>query len=196
MDEFLLYKIVRPIIKTYMFLAYRPKYVGIDNIPSKGRVVLSGNHTNILDCWLIMSSTKRTVHFLGKDSLSKGFKGLIFKNLGVIFVNRKIHDKEALKKAKDVLNKDKVIGIFPEGTINREKKEPTLPFKIGSVKMSYDTNSLLIPFVITGKYKLFNNNLKIEFLKPMKIKENLSEENDKLRNIINSRLEGYYGNTK
>lgn len=196
MDEFLLYKIVRPIIKIYMFLAYRPKYVGIDNIPSKGRVVLSGNHTNILDCWLIMSSTKRTVHFLGKDSLSKGFKGLIFKNLGVIFVNRKIHDKEALKKAKEVLNKDKVIGIFPEGTINREKKEPTLPFKIGSVKMSYDTNSLLIPFVITGKYKLFNNNLKIEFLKPMKIKENLSEENDKLRNIINSRLEGYYGNTK
>ena len=192
----LLYRITRPIIRIIMFILYRPKYIGLTNIPSNGRVVLSGNHTNILDCWLLMSCTKRTIHFLAKDSLIKGWKGLIFKNMGIIPVNRTIHDKDALKNAKKVLTQDEVIGIFPEGTINREKKEPTLPFKIGSVKMSYDTSSPLVPFVITGKYKIFNNNLKIEFLEAINIKEDLTEENNKLRNIINNRLEEEYGNTK
>ncbi len=193
--DVLLYRIVRPIIKIIMILLYRPKYIGLDNIPKNGGIVLAGNHTNNLDCWLLISSTKRTIHFLGKDSLAKGFKGLIFKNLGLIFVNRKIHDKDALNKAKEVLKDNKVIGIFPEGTINRGDGL-TLPFKIGSVKMSYDTDSYLIPFIITGKYKILNNNLRIEFLKPYKVKEDLTRENEKLRTLIEKRLEVYNGNTK
>ena len=193
--DVLLYRIVRPLIRFLMIILYRPKYVGLDNIPKDGGIVLAGNHTNILDCWLLMSSTKRTIHFLGKDSLSKGIKGLIFKNMGLIFVNRNIHDKESLNSAKEVLKDNKVIGIFPEATINRGN-DLTLPFKIGSVKMAYDTNSYLIPFVITGKYKIFNNKLKIEFLKPYKVKKDLTEENNKLRNIIEKRLEEGNGNSK
>ena len=191
-----LYRIVRPIIKIIMKILYRPKYIGLNNLPKEGRLVLSGNHTNNLDCLLLISSTKRTIHFLAKDSLNKGLKGIIFRNLGLIFVNRSIHDKTALNNAINVLEEDKVIGIFPEGTINRELKEPTLPFKIGSVKMAHDTNAPLVPFIITGKYRIFNNNLKIEFLKPIRIKDNLTEENNKLRNIINKKLEEEYGNTK
>lgn len=191
-----LYRIIRPIIRFIMFIVFRPKYVGRDNIPKDGRVVLAGNHTNIADCWLLMSSTKRTIHFLAKDSLNKGFKGVIFRNLGLIFVNRKIHDKDALHNAINVLKEDKVIGIFPEGTINREKKEPTLPFKIGSVKMSHDADAYLVPFIITGKYKIFNNNLKVEFLKPYKVSDDLTKENDKLRKTISKKLEESYGNTK
>ena len=194
--EVVLYRISRPFIKLYMNIMYRPKYIGLKNIPKDGRIVLSGNHTNNLDCWLLMSCTKRTIHFLAKDSLVKGWKRLIFNNMGVIPVNRKIHDKGALINAERALEEDKVIGIFPEGTINREKKEPTLPFKIGSVKMAYDTGSKIVPFIITGKYKIFNNNLKIEFLKPISIKKDLSEENDRLRNIISKKLEEEYGNIK
>ena len=194
--EVALYRISRPFIRLFMHIAYRPKYIGLDNIPKDGRIVLSGNHTNNLDCWLLMSCTKRTIHFLAKDSLVKGWKGIIFKNMGVIPVNRKIHDKNALINAEKALEDDKVVGIFPEGTINREKKEPTLPFKIGSVKMAYDTNTKIVPFVITGKYKFFYNNLKIEFLKPIIIKEDLGKENDRLRSIINKKLEDEYGNIK
>ena len=120
--EVALYRISRPFIRLFMHIAYRPKYIGLDNIPKDGRIVLSGNHTNNLDCWLLMSCTKRTIHFLAKDSLVKGWKGIIFKNMGVIPVNRKIHDKNALINAEKALEDDKVVGIFPEGTINREKK--------------------------------------------------------------------------
>ena len=62
--------------------------------------------------------------------------------------------------------------------------------------MAYDTNSYLIPFVITGKYRIFNNKLKIQFLKPYKVKKDLTEENNKLRSVIEKRLEEGNGNSK
>ena len=184
--DVVLYRFLRPIIKILMTLIYHPKYVGLDNIPKEGSIVLSGNHTSNLDCCLLISSTKRTIHFLAKDSLSKGLKGLLFKNMGLIFVNRRIRDKKALYSAIDVLKEGKVIGIFPESTINKSK-DLTLPFKIGSVKMAHDTDSYLIPFVITGKFKAFGG-IRIEFLKPYKIGDNLTEENTKLRVLIEEKL--------
>ena len=58
--------------------------------------------------------------------------------------------------------------------------------------MAHDTNSYLVPFVITGKYKLFGG-VRIEFLKPYKVGDNLTEENDKLRGIIEEKLVKYNG---
>ena len=184
----LLYRITRPIIKIFINIIFRPKYIGLENIPESGSVVLAGNHTKIFDPLLIMSCTKRTVHFLAKDELNKGFKKLIFKNMGIIPVNRRIHDKDALRKAKDFLSNGALIGIFPEGTVNKTVKT-ILPFKIGAVKMAHDTGSLVVPFTIKGKFRLFNN-LRIEFFKPYKIKsDDLSYENKKLMDIISKSLE-------
>ena len=89
----------------------------------------------------------------------------------------------------DALNEGKVIGIFPEGTTNKTK-DIILPFKIGAVKMASETNTKIIPFVITGKYKLFNNKLTIEFLQSIKIPKvnDLTEYNEKLMNIISEKL--------
>ena len=190
MNNAILYKITRPLINLFVKIVFRPKYIGLNNIPKDGKIVLAGNHTKIFDPILIMSCTKRTVHFLAKDELYKGFKGLIFKHMGIIPVNRKIHDKDALKKAKEYLNNEKCIGIFPEGTVNKTK-DTIMPFKIGAVKMAHDTNSYIVPFTIKGKYKIFNSNLKIEFLTPFKINsDNLTRENENLMNIIKNSLEG------
>ncbi|MBR3199520.1 MAG: 1-acyl-sn-glycerol-3-phosphate acyltransferase [Bacilli bacterium] len=189
MKEPILYKITKPIINLFVKITFRPKYIGLENIPKSGKIVLAGNHTNILDPLLIISSTKRVIHFLAKDSLYKGFKGIMFKNMGIIPVNRKIHDKEALNIAISYLNKEASIGVFPEGTINKTD-DIIMPFKIGAVKMAYETDSYIVPFTIKGKYKVFNNNLKIEFFKPYKIcRDNLTLENEKLMKIISDSLE-------
>ena len=190
MKEPILYRILRPIINILIKIIFRPKYIGLENIPKKEKVVLAGNHTNNLDCLLLISSTKRTIHFLAKDELTKGLKKILFNNMGIIPVNRKIHDKNALSKAIETLENGKVIGIFPEGTINKTK-DIIMPFKIGTVKMATDTNSLIVPFIITGKYKIFNNNLKVEFLKPIEFPKakDLTTYNEKLMNIIRKKLE-------
>ncbi len=189
MKEPLLYIIVRPIITFLFKIVYQPTIIGKENIPKKGRVVIAGNHTNNLDCILLISSTKRIIHFLAKDSLYKGIKKPIFAGMGIIPVNRSIHDKGALNKAIESLNKDKTIGIFPEGTINRTE-DTIMPFKIGCVKMAKETNSKVVPFVITGEYKMFKKGITIEFFKPISIEDEiLDNENEKLMKKIKTELE-------
>ena len=181
MKEDLLYKLLRPIVKILVRVIYNPKIIGKENIPESGRIILAGNHTHYFDCLLLMSSTKRQVHFLAKKELLEGPKGLFFSQFGLIPVDRKNKDHNALSLSYDYLNNDKIIGIFPEGTIGRNG---ILPFKMGAVKMANKTNSKIIPFVITGKYKPFKNKLTIEFKKQVEISDDLEKENDKLRNII------------
>ena len=187
MKDVILYRITRPLIKVFMKIFFRPTYIGTELIPTDVNFILAGNHTSYLDPLLLMSSTNKTIHFLAKDSLVKGIKGLLFRSMGIIPVNRKIHDKNALKTAEEELLNEKVIGIFPEGTINRTE-EVTIPFKIGAVKMAQDTDTLLVPFTITGKYKLFRKSVVIEFYSPYKVKEDLTLENDRLRNFIGNEL--------
>ena len=107
--------------------------------------------------------------------------------MGCIPVNRKIHDKDALESAYKTLEIDNVIGIFPEGTINRTD-DVIMPFKMGAVKMSEKTNSPIVPFGITGKYKLFGKNrIRIEFFKPFVVND-LENDNKKLERIVSECL--------
>ena len=183
----LFYKIVRPIVGVIFKVLYRPTIVGRENIPKTGGIVLAGNHTKWLDPIMLIAVTKRQVHFLAKDELFHGKTKLIVKGMGCIPVNRKIHDKNALNQGYKTLENNNVIGIFPEGTINRTK-DVIMPFKIGAVKMANKTDSVLIPFTITGKYKLFKKSIRIEFYKPIKVKDNLDKETEKLMDIISKNL--------
>lgn len=184
----ILYNILRPIVTFLFKVFFTPKIIGKENIDYDKRMILAGNHTSIMDCALLMSSTKRNIHFLAKKELWKFPQRIIFANMGLIPVDRSKKDPNALKSAYEYLNSEHLIGIFPEGTT--EKGRGLLPFKIGAVKMAKETNSIIVPFVIKGKYRLFSRNLSIEFLKPINVKADLDKENKKLRNIIKDELEG------
>lgn len=180
------YKIARHIIKWFVLIVYRPKIIGKENILKDKSLILAGNHTHYFDSILLISCTKRCIHFLAKDSLYKGIKKVLFKNMGIIPVNRSAKNKKAIESAEKVLNNKGLIGIFPESTINRTK-DIIMPFKIGAVKMAKDTNSYIVPFSITGKYKLFKNDLKIIFGKPYKVKEeDLDNENKRLMKEVSN----------
>ena len=181
------YKIVKPLLVFLIYLLYRPTIIGEENIKKEGPIVLAGNHTKWLDPIMLVAIVKRQVHFLAKIELFKGPISLITKGMGAIPVNRKIHDKNALETAITSLKEGLCIGIFPEGTINRTNNL-IMPFKIGAVKMSKETNATLIPFVITGKYKLFRKSIKIEFLKPLKVSDDLEKSNQELMKLVEEKL--------
>lgn len=187
MKDAILYKILRPLITGVYKLFFTPKFIGIENIPSSGRVLLAGNHTSNFDAPLLISATKRNVHFLAKKELWDGPKRIIFANMGLIPVDRKNKDGNALIMAERYLKNEKLVGIFPEGTT--EKTGEMLKFKKGAVKMAMDTDSPIVPFVITGKYKLFSKDLTIKFLKPIKCNGDIKEETDRLMNIIKKERE-------
>ncbi len=186
----LFYKIVRPLLKWIMRLYFHPKYIGMENIPKKGNFILAGNHKNNMDPIILISSTKRVVHFLGKIELFKDWRRVVYRNMGIIPVDRSIHDKGALDSAIKCLNKGMVVGIFPEGTFNKSGN-PVLPFKIGCVKMAAETGSPIIPCIIKGDFKFRSKNLTIEFLEPVyvKNKKDLTSDNEKLMDIFTKKLE-------
>lgn len=175
MKEPLLYKILLPLDKIFMSI-YRPTYINIENIPTSKPIILAGNHTSKLDPLLLMSSTNRCIHFLAKIELFKGIKKIFFKNLGIIPVDRTRKNPEAINLANKYLFDNKVIGIFPESTINKTKNI-IMPFKYGAVKMAKDTNCYIVPFSITNKYKLFEKSVKISFGKPYRVSKDIEREN-------------------
>ena len=95
MKEPLLYKILIPINKIFIY-AFKPTYINKNNIPKNSSIILAGNHTSKLDPLLLMSSTNRCIHFLAKIELFKGPKKHFFNNLGIIPVDRKRKNKEAI----------------------------------------------------------------------------------------------------
>ena len=189
------YRFMRPIVKLFTNTFLRPTYIGVENIPKDGAFVLAGNHTHIMDPLLLISSYKRSIHFLAKDELWKFPKNIIFDNLGLIPVNRREKDPNAMNAARKALENGSVIGIFPEGTTL--KTVALLPFKYGAVKMASDTNVKIVPFAITGKYKIFSRDLVIRYGKPITInKKDLEKENDKLRDTVAKMIKKNLGEDK
>ena len=121
---------------------------------------------------------------------TKGIKKIIFGNMGLIPVNRRMKDHNALTVAEEYLNNEKVIGIFPEGTTEKEVGK-MLPFKMGVIKMAKDTNTQIVPFSITGSYKLFSKDLTLKFGNTISITDdNLESEKKKLEKTIEQLMRG------
>lgn len=186
--KYILYRIVRTLGYPIFLLLYRPEFEGRNNIPKSGSVILAGNHTNNLDAAIMLAGPKRVVHMLAKKELFKSkISNAFFRNMGCIPVDRKIHDENAKSEAIEVLKNNEVIGIFPEGTVNRTD-DIILPFKYGAVSFAKKTGAYIVPFTITGKYKLFRKSIKITYGKPYKVTNDLEIENEKLMNIITKML--------
>lgn len=167
--------------KTYKFVKnklgkpfkrlFRIKVEGTENIPKKGKIVLAGNHRCMLDPCVCITSCNREIHFLAKDTF---YDKLIFKNIfkkmGCIRVITKTHESNmgALEGAIEELNKGNVVGIFPEGTRNKTNKT-LLKFRKGVSYIAIESNSKVVPFAITGKYKLFSKDLTISYGKPIDV---------------------------
>lgn len=188
MEEPRAYKAWRGTLNFLFRVLFRPTIEGEENIPADGRIVIAGNHTHFMDCISVAAATKRCVHFLAKSELMKPPLKWFFAPFGIIPVHRETKDRAALDSAIEVLNDDKVIGIFPEGKVNNDYGT-LLPLKFGAVKMASVTNSRIVPFVISGRYKMFRKSIKIKFYEPVTIGENLEEANNMLWKIINDGLQ-------
>ena len=187
--KYIIYRIVKFVIYPIFILLYKPKFIGRDNIPKKGRVILAGNHTHNFDAAIMIAGSKRVVHMMAKKELFiKPLQRIFFKSMACISVDRSIHDENAKSEAIEVLNNDEVLGIFPEGTINNTK-DIVMPFKFGAVSFAKKTDSVIVPFSITGKYKR-NGNITITYGKPYKISGNLEKDNNELMNKVKNLIIG------
>ncbi len=164
--KFLMYRFLRAAGGPLLKLIYRPRIIGSENIPESGSVIIAGNHKHAFDPLLIDISTKRIVRTLAKKELHDGAFGFIFKSTGTIPVDlHSSRNKEALESAIEVVKNGGAVNLSPEAKRNYTD-ELLLPFKYGAVCISKRTGAPIVPYSITGEYKLFSKNLKICFGKP------------------------------
>lgn len=186
-DNYIFYHIVSHIFVFLGHLVFWDKILGKENIPKDKSCILAGNHTSIFDSYLLFRSTNRPIHFIAKKELFKGPFSFIFKNMHLIPVDREHKNEEAKDYALELLKRNKIIGIFPEGTYHdkdsKSKKELLLPFKPGAVSFSLKSGSPIIPFAIIGKFRLFSKP-KIVFGKPIYINKIDGDKIKYLENII------------
>ncbi|QOR35810.1 1-acyl-sn-glycerol-3-phosphate acyltransferase [Clostridium sp. 'deep sea'] len=170
--------------------------INVHNLPKpfpQGKLVISGNHTCWIDPFWLSSVVPRHVKYLAKEELFKNplLKALFLK-AGAFPVKRGTADRKAIKFMIDTLNNDGVIGIFPEGTRN---KEGVGEAHNGAAYVALKTGSSVLPVTINISEHKFRSEVDITFHDLIKVesekkiaKEKLNDLTQNIMKVIASRL--------
>ena len=163
------YKAARAVLTPVFLLLYRPRIYGRENIPANGAAVIAGNHKHAFDPLMIDVSTPRVVRTLAKKALHDGPFGGYFRSAGTIPVDlRARRNPAALEAALAALKSGELVNVSPEAKRNYTN-ELVLPFKFGAAVMAERTGALLVPYAITGEYKILaKHRPKIVYGKPFR----------------------------
>jgi len=118
-------------------------------LPSGG-VILAGNHISGLDPLLVQASVDRPVAFMMAREYyqSMWYIRWGFDLVGAIPVNPGGANRQALRRAIEVVGAGGVLCIFPEGAAN--PPEPLARVLPGTALISAETGAPVIPFHISG----------------------------------------------
>ena len=146
-----LYHVLRFIFYPILRLLFPYRVFGREKFPENGRCILCANHISYFDpIYLILAQKKRFPFFMAKDSLFHHFiLGWFLRKMGAFPVKKGVGSAEAMKTAYDLLEKNKVLGIFPEGT--RSRNGQLLRAKPGVALLAHQTDSPIVPVALLCK---------------------------------------------
>ena len=120
------------------------------NLDSKRPIIFVCNHGTSYDAPIALGAIKKhTFLLVGKQPLEK-VDETFFNLNGTIFVDRK--DKEDMKASKEamieLLNKDKNILVYPEGSWNMTDSNLMHEMKWGIIDIAKNSNALIVPLAL------------------------------------------------
>ena len=144
-----IYRVMRWLIRRAMHILYRFRLDVQAAFPASGPVIITVNHLHLLDPFVVAPVIPRQIVTLtaGKwrdNALVRFF----FKHAGAIYVNRGEVDRQALRACLDVLSKDGVLAIAPEGT--RTKTGGLQQAKAGVAYIAIKADATIVPVVYWG----------------------------------------------
>ena len=156
------------VLPIYKFV-FRGQLIGRENIPQKNSYIMVSNHGSLLDPPLLGHALRRNISFMAKAELFKiPLLGFIIKACGAYPVKRGIVDKNTIKTACKKLSNDNCIGIFIDGT--RQKNGRVNRPKQGAALLAFKNQKLLLPVAIVNSHRL----IRFKFFIPLFSKINLS----------------------
>ena len=152
--EKLIYELVSKLFVFPIYkLVFKGHLIGRDNIPQKDSFIMVSNHGSLLDPPLLGHALGRNISFMAKAELFKiPLLGFIIKACGAYPVKRGIADKNTIKTACNKLSDDNSIGIFIDGT--RQKNGRVNKPKQGAALLAFKNQKLLLPVAIVNSHRL------------------------------------------
>ncbi|MFA6421853.1 MAG: lysophospholipid acyltransferase family protein [Candidatus Buchananbacteria bacterium] len=164
------YKIIKFLFAPIIKLLWIKKVEGLENIPETDRIILASNHESYFDFICLAAISPRPVYFLaGEVFFKKWYFRPLMKMTGQIRVDRNQKDKsQAVNKALEILEREKVFGIFPEGTRSADGKLQKA--YTGVAKIALKSKSKVIPVGMIGTFEIMSRHDKYPKFKKCKIK--------------------------
>lgn len=146
---FWLYKYI--LMGPLLRLLGRPKVTGLEYVPDHGPVLLASNHLAVVDSFYLPLVLRRRIFFLAKAEYftGTGIKGKLIKffysSTGQVPIDRTNADSaaDALTAAAKILDKGKLLGMYPEGTRSPDGK--LYKGKTGLTRIALETGIPVIP---------------------------------------------------
>jgi 1-acyl-sn-glycerol-3-phosphate acyltransferase len=154
-------------------LMFRLRYRHAERLPARGPVLVVANHVSILDpiaCARLVFDNGRLPHFLAKQSVFKGFAGVLLRGAGQIPVARFSADAHnALDAAKADLDAGNLIVIYPEGSVTRDPRWWPMQARTGVARLALTTDAVVVPVAQWGPQELHDyhqKKLRLRFRTP------------------------------
>jgi 1-acyl-sn-glycerol-3-phosphate acyltransferase len=133
-------------------LAPRWRVEGAANVPRRGGVILAPNHISDADPPFVGQSAPRPLWFMAKSELwefegARKYMGPMISWMQAFPVDPDSADREALRRAEDLLRARQALVVFPEGRIAHEEK---LPLQPGVVMLALRSGVPIVPVGIWG----------------------------------------------
>ncbi len=150
----MLYTFAKSILGAAANFLFRVTIRGASNVPAEGPVIVAANHITWWDPVLVAYALKRPVHFMAKMELFRfPVLGYLFRKIHAFPVNRGKPDLGAVKAGLTVLREGHVLGIFPEGS--RQKDQERLgEMHAGAALFALKSGAPVVPAAIRGTFRI------------------------------------------
>ncbi|MEC8815114.1 MAG: lysophospholipid acyltransferase family protein [Actinomycetota bacterium] len=143
------YLTVRSLVRFLLWPYFRTRVYGREHIPIDGPVILAPVHRSNLDSLMLSPLTRRRLRALSKESLFKSsLMAWLMASLGAFPVRRDSADRESMRVARELLDDDNMLLVFPEGT--RHEGDRVAELFDGTAWLAAKTGSRVVPVGIAG----------------------------------------------
>jgi 1-acyl-sn-glycerol-3-phosphate acyltransferase len=143
------YRLIRSLFLPFFLVYFRLQRIGREHLPESGPLLLASNHRSFLDPFVIGAMVRRPVYYMAKRELfEKRWQAWALNALGAFPVDRGTGDGDAMRTAREILERGDCVVVFPEGT--RIRKGPLESPHRGIGRLALETGAPVAPVAVHG----------------------------------------------